>query len=725
MKLTPRSKKIILLLLEEENYRTIQYIADAINVSSRTVLRELADVENWLNTKGILLGKKKGTGIRICLQGTERDILKSHISMEKAEATYTAEQRLTLLKGELLKNSEITKLYSLTKLLDVTEATVSGDLDKLIEWMNKYRLKIVKKPGLGVYLEGAEIDIRIAIISLIYEQYHEAELIHLIFNQEKDVINIDLMKSRINQGILTFTDISHLKHVQRFLRTIETRMNLRFADHSFIALVIRICITIGRCQMGMFIDGKFDLYISKDNVFYRVKEWFLSYEDTISLAMPEAEIQYIVMHIKGAELKESHENSFVSAEEEIRILDLTKEVIYIAERETSIYLEDNKKLLKNLAGHLKMAIYRMKMQLDIMNPLLEDIKVRYPELFLAAKKCAQYIGEKEKVKVPEDEVAYLATHIGAAVKESKSNVMPVYRAAVVCANDMGAAQLLVSEIGRLFTNIQISSIISAMDIEGLLVEKYIDFIITTIELQTTKLPTVLVNPILNEIDRKHIREMIDNFLPVNASYHKIKSAQFENKLNQLRRYSDYILQILHNFLFVEQVVASNLEELSSFICRSLAKTAEERFQVEMELEAREEKGASILNRKGLALYHIYSKAIQEVSMITVRLKNPIGFVEKAGIPGKEDMLGKAGIPGKEGILEKENIGQKVDAFVLLSIPYEVDSCGMEIVNEITRQIINSLFNITLKQQTKEEIITELNTILDIFIQNKVLDQSIK
>ena len=704
MKLTPRNKKLILLLLEEDNYITVRYIAETVKVSSRTVLRELIPIENWLNSKGIALEKKKGSGIRISLKDKEREALKSEIKSEKSNLVYSPEQRLTLLKAELLKNPGITKLYTLTMLLEVTEGTISADLDKLDTWMDKFRLKINKKPGLGVYVEGNEISVRSAIITLIYDQVHEAELINIIFNKAKEAFNLELIKTRINQGILDIIDVNNLILAEQLLKKVETQMGCQFADNSYIALVIRISVTIHRCFIGMFIHDIDEQVkaVPEDKLYNLVKEWFISHENPLSYAVPEEEIKYLVIHIKGAEIQERQGMDSGQDRQDLEIMELTKEVIYIAERETGIYLEDNEKLLKGLAGHLKMAIYRIRMHLDIMNPLLEDIKDMYPDLFQTAGKCAQFIEEREGVAIPEDEVAYLATHIGAAVKEEKSNTLQIYRAVVVCTNDIGAAQLLVSEIERVFPGIRISSIISVMDMDiAQLTQKHIDLIIATVELQITKLPFILVNPILNEADKRHIRDVLDNFLPVNVNYGRIRTAQFKEKLNKLKQYSRYILQIIDNFLFIEQVAAENEEVLSHFVSRSLAVSGADRFQMEKNMENKEQKGSAILSRKRMVLYHLRSEAVREPGMAVLRLKSSIGSI------------------GKDG-----NI-QKADTFIFLSMPVDTEGCVLELINEITRKIISSDFSLTLKQSGREEIIIELNAILDNFIQSKVLDANIK
>ena len=53
MKLTPRAKKVLQLLLETEQKMTMQELADRMGVSKRTVQREMDDVSGFLEKAGI------------------------------------------------------------------------------------------------------------------------------------------------------------------------------------------------------------------------------------------------------------------------------------------------------------------------------------------------------------------------------------------------------------------------------------------------------------------------------------------------------------------------------------------------------------------------------------------------------------------------------------------------------------------------------------------------
>ncbi|WP_070000740.1 BglG family transcription antiterminator [Cellulosilyticum sp. I15G10I2] len=699
MKLTSRIKKMIHLLLEETNYITVQLIAENTNISSRTVIRELILVENWLNEKGILLEKKKGTGIRIQLGVAEREKLKESLMEEKADLIYEPEQRLVMLKAELLKKFELTKLYTLTRLFGVTEGTISADLDKLETWLEKYNLTLTRKPGLGIYIEGSEMSVRSAIISLIYEQFHEADLINLIINKEKSHAPMSMIQNKINQVILEFIDMSNIELGKKLLAYIEEHMGYQIADNSFVALIIRFSVTVKRCEQGIFISNnqEYQEPAKSEKIFSLVNKWFHMQESLPFNELPQEEIYYLAIHIKGAKLRETLSYNKISMTEDYKTIKLAKEIIYIAEKETGIYLEDNEKLLIGLVRHLRPAIYRMKMHLDIMNPLLEDIKQMYPKLFETTRKCAQVIEVKEHVNVPEDEIAYLATHIGAAIKSEKRNVRKIYRAVVACTNGIGASQLLVTEIEKEFPSIEIVEVISTIDMRALsLAEDDVDLIISTVPIANCDLPIVIVNTILGSQDKKRIKEVLENVLPEDIPDKKIKTIYFREKLKTLKLYSDLMLQVMDNFSFVERVSLEDVNELIQFVSTQVTTTSANRIELENAFIDREEKGSTILGKKGMMLLHCRSRAVNELYVMVVRLKGTIL------------------------INNTRSELSEINTIIVMIAPLEITSHALEILSEITRKTITSDFAITLKQGTKEDVYMGISTILDNFIQNRVM-----
>ena len=93
---------------------------------------------------------------------------------------YTPQERQSIIVSRLLPSHEPVKLFALSSLLGVTDSTISNDLDKLEGWFKGHGLELVRKPGLGVFVAGEEQSIRQAIVTYIYDNIEENELLNLV-----------------------------------------------------------------------------------------------------------------------------------------------------------------------------------------------------------------------------------------------------------------------------------------------------------------------------------------------------------------------------------------------------------------------------------------------------------------------------------------------------------------------------------------------------------------
>jgi len=143
-----RSKDIISILAENRGPVTTNYIGNRLKISSRTVKRQMIEVEKYLDEHGFKLIKKQGYGIEIEGDLTEKNRLKQIMDEEKIEKKYLPEERQLFILIELLKSKEPIKMYKFKSDLGVTEGTISLDLDKIENMLSEYDIKLIRKPGL-------------------------------------------------------------------------------------------------------------------------------------------------------------------------------------------------------------------------------------------------------------------------------------------------------------------------------------------------------------------------------------------------------------------------------------------------------------------------------------------------------------------------------------------------------------------------------------------------
>ncbi|MDS0527277.1 PRD domain-containing protein [Clostridium sp. SHJSY1] len=92
---------------------------------------------------------------------------------------------------------------------------------------------------------------------------------------------------------------------------------------------------------------------------------------------------------------------------------LCEECIYEVAKQ--INKELNESIHVGLIDHLFFAVKRMKSEEVIENPFLVEIETLYPKEFSLAKMVADRVAKYAKVRMPDDEVGFIALHIHSAI----------------------------------------------------------------------------------------------------------------------------------------------------------------------------------------------------------------------------------------------------------------------------------------------------------------------
>ncbi|MBU3112728.1 BglG family transcription antiterminator [Clostridium lacusfryxellense] len=701
-KINSRIKNILQIICKEDDYVTISKIAKDLDVSGRTVLRDIPEVQNFLKHNGINLEKKTGVGIKVIATLEEKKTIINLLNGEINETIYSPLERKNIIISELLQNQEPVKLYNFTRILKVTEATISNDLEKTDEWFKKHGLKLIRKQGLGVYVEGREDYIRKAMVSLIYENTNESQLLGLIRkNLDNSVVVAQDIEVASRNRLLNLIDNETIKKLEVLVESMEKERNYKLVDSAFVGLIVHIALAIERVKKGdkITINGKFlkelktsEEYVIASNLSSNISKCF-------AVDIPEDEIGYITMHIKGSKnYKEKYKagNKVIGSFELVK---LSKEIIKIAEIETGRFLGNNENLLNGLVNHLGTAITRLKMNLEIRNPLLEEIKANYTDLMRISTKCSVVVEKHIGIKMPEAEIAFIAMHLGAAIENSETLIKPIYKVAIACATGMGTSRLLATRIKNEYENIEIVDIISTIHIEkSFLMEKEIDFIISTVNIDKCYKPVVRVNPLLFQEDKDKIADQIKAMKNINIihSNRKIKNINFKDKLISLNIYSEAIIQILDNFFLKEIPEISSIDALIIETSKLIERDTKAGDQLRRALKNREEKGNTVVTGHEMILLHCRTGFVKKLYFGAIKLTK--------------------GIECLNGLDKIEN----VKLAIIMLAPEECSKSHIEVIGYVSKNLIERIdFLKYLKAGNSEYAFSELNDILKEFYNQKV------
>lgn len=699
-KMNSRVKKILLRICAEDNYVTIAMIAQELGVSTKTILRELYEVEQWLAAKGCSLSKKTGAGIKVNGSIDRKTIILDILQGAKEDNIYSPKERQIVIISELLQNQESVKLYNFTKILKVTEGTISNDLDKVAQWFEKQGITLIRKPGLGVYIEGQEANIRKAMIHFIYENIEEDQLLGVIRNSlMKSANNSTDIETKIQRRLLNLINKEVIHRLESSIHDAEEKMGHKLADSAYVGLIVHLALAVQRIKKNeeIKIDPDFLQELQNYPEYLVATDMVASIAKNFVIKIPESEIGYITMHIRGSKNRNNYKDTskIIGNFELVRI---TKEIIKMAEAETGRFLAQNNNLLVGLVNHLGPSIYRLKMNMEIRNPFLEEIKGFYPELIAISRKCSTVVEKHLGIKMPDSEIAYIAMHLGAAMEMAEKLPKPVYRCAIACSTGIGTSRLLATKIQKEYDNIQIVEIISTIHIEETsLREKRVDFIISTVTIDYCSIPVVTVNPLLFEEDKNRINKQM-KLLANKVEFHSNENsngARFKDKLLALQSYGKAILEILENFFLVKDYESKTIEEIIYSVSSLLGVNDEMTKDLADALQQREEKGGTFITGHGFVLLHCRTDAVEKLYFGVVQNGNKL-----YAINGK-------------------NQREEIKLGIIMIAPEHNSENTMETISHLSQMLIERPdFIKVLEQGIQEEAAIEVSNILEAFYRSK-------
>jgi transcriptional antiterminator len=497
-----RQGQIIQILLEAKAYITIGDVANQLSVSPRTIRYDLESVEEISKKTGTVLIKKPGVGI--FLQGTDEN--KQHLmrvaqNLDKEVILYSPENRRRIILEVVLASKQGITIEGLSKLLFVSKAAIHKDVEGVEKWLESYSLELCRKQNHELFIIGREASIRKAIAALVLMNPKKE-------SQKTEEISNDMRVDNEAMNQLKGLIPLDYKQLEILLIKVERLLSFRFLDEAFMSLMIHIAIAIKRTNEGSEIHLSEELYqqlILKPEyeIAFLLCQWIQEY---FHVPLPKDEVGYILLHILGSKYQNFNiENIGINLEglEDLELPTImAKEIAVIAAKATELELTRDQAFINGLMLHLRPTIHRLKYDLTLKNPILEAIKNDYPDFFgvawMTSAVFEHYLGKKLK----EDEVAYLALHIGAAVERNKKLI----RVILVCHSGIGTSQFLSARLNNGFRELQVVKVMSTNEVNEVLMDD-IDFVITTVPF-IAHIPTILVNPLLGPKDITRIKDMI-------------------------------------------------------------------------------------------------------------------------------------------------------------------------------------------------------------------------
>jgi mannitol operon transcriptional antiterminator len=604
MYISARERKILDILLSHDQGIPVRELAEQLNVSNRTVHRDLKGVECILKEFHLQLIKKSGFGIQVAGDEHNKKELQMHL-FHLSHTEYTPEERQTIVLITLLEATEPVKLTSLANDLNVTVATISHDLDKISETLEKYGLSLIRKRGYGVEIAGSESAKRRMMSELLFHHFGEYEFLSLIKEsiQKRSAETINT----VTEKLLGLVDQKTLLTIEKQIEEIQDELPFTIADSSFVALVVHLALAVERIIQGESInfDPQYLETIRRTKEYETAEKIARSLEHAFHINIPNEEIGYITMHLMGAKLRDRQGYMLEEASFEVGIK--AQELIRFVSDELNVDLTDNDPLFQDLVVHLKPAIYRIEHNMGIANPLLSKIVQDYPDLFSTLEKGVKKVFLD--LTVPKEEIGYLVLHFASALLRERKGI----HALVICSSGLGTAKILATRLKKEIPDIVRIQHTSVLELKDVDTDQF-DLIVSTVPIHNFTGHYFVVSPILQESEITTIKQFLENRkvkAPKEQDHQRMDGAEkVVEKLSSVQQMSETIVHILKGFSLQELEVDSVKDALSE-ACHRLYQRGviSNQEQVLTQLLNREKIGGLGIPDTSFALYHTRSPAI--------------------------------------------------------------------------------------------------------------------
>ncbi|TCW39496.1 BglG family transcriptional antiterminator [Thermohydrogenium kirishiense] len=605
-------QKFIIKSLIEKGPLNIEDLSKLMNISKRTIDREVHEANKILKNYRCVITENES---KYEIHGGNESL--EEISKEIGPISYgsilSQEQRQIYMTLSMLLSKEPLKSTYFSYLFNVSEGTISMYLDKIEIWLKVRNLELIRKRGIGIKVEGTEIDKRKAVIELMYSYLPLDEMLMYVYGDKQDKFITEFFNNIFSSEI-----INKAKKLVKQINETVVRIN---DDNNYFALFLHVATAIYRYMQDESIklnkEIVDDILSSEQFSFiYKVDE--IMKEHGINLT--DDELAYLAIHLNGKKYIYKKEG-FI--ELGITLDDLSKELIEEVAKILKTDIKCDDKLIYGLSQHIETLIYRLSMGLQSRNTLIDQIKEYYGELFEAVNKACRLIFSKYNITVPAEEIGYITMHVGAAIERQKAEKR--LRALVICPNGIGTAKILSEKLKSAFPeidSIEIGSIRNKDD------GKDYDIIISTVKLYEDEdsLDNVItVSPFLTSDDIRKIRDLIDK-IGFNEDDNYLLPLKL-NDINKSESESDitkHFGETLRN-LNISKVNANSLNELIDVIVDEISKidVMSDKDEIKELIKKREMMGNTVIPGTRIALLHTRSDKMIMPYVGIYRLSSPI------------------------------------------------------------------------------------------------------
>ncbi len=479
MILDARCVQILNMLLSSSTHVTADKLAQSLQISKRTVYYDIQKINDWLQCQGFLKLKHVRTiGFYVDDQAKKKIAQKLQTLQPIRHYEYSSEERKAWIGLLIFSRNHAIFLRDFLERLQVSRSTLLNDIKELkAEWQS-FQLQLEFHRKQGYFIKGEETQKRKAIV------HHVAQLLA--------TVGYERLCSEWFGG--------HTLRINDIIRQSESFSSIRYTDDVIHTLTIYLSIFMKRWIHGKYVqmDAQ-EKEVLQSTREYKAAHYIITrIENAFLISIPEDEISYLTTYLLGSRVTD--DKQIDQSSEIVTLKQMIKNMVDDFQTYACVQFKHREELEKNLLIHMKPAYYRLKYGLHLQNELTQSVKANYHDIFTLTKKVVHHVENIVGQSVNDDEIAYIAMHFGGWLDREGVSVPTRKKAIIVCESGVGTSRILQKQMEELLPTVDVIDIISVREYRAYSLE-HVDFVVTTIPLQSRDVPIYMVRPILTAADK--------------------------------------------------------------------------------------------------------------------------------------------------------------------------------------------------------------------------------
>ncbi|HCK0913410.1 BglG family transcription antiterminator [Klebsiella michiganensis] len=458
-------------------------LAQRLSVSTRTVRADITALNALLLHYGAQFILTRGSGYQLVIHDPTRYQTLEESAPKAQHIPRTAADRIHFLLVRFLTSAFSIKLEDLADTWFVSRATLQGDMVDVRERFQRYQLTLETRPRHGMKLFGSEVSIRACLTDLLWELSQPGPLNPLIGEEAFDASVPTLLAGVLQETL--------------------TRHHVRLTDAGERFICLYGAVAVRRVSEGYPL-ADFSAEDVAQNVRDAARELANTMQQLTGKLLAPAEEEWLCVHLAARQVQDVDPGTISADDDEA----LVNYILRYINQQYNYNLLDDAQLHADLLTHIKTMITRVRYQIMIPNPLLENIKQHYPMAWDMTLAAVSSWGKYTPYAISENEIGFLVLHIGVGLERHYNiGYQRQPQVLLVCDTSNAMVRMIEAILQRKYPQLEIAATLSQREYEQR-EEIAEDFVISTVRISEKEKPVVTIAPFPTDYQLDQIGKLV-------------------------------------------------------------------------------------------------------------------------------------------------------------------------------------------------------------------------